>query len=89
VLSADIEQVWQANLQVYRADKVRRQLRLEGTDRMSDLQASLGHHLDQVAVRQLVAQMPARTQNDDFLLEVTSFEEIALAWTSTHAGRNP
>jgi transposase InsO family protein len=32
VLSVDIEQVWQANLQVYGADKVWRQLRREGTD---------------------------------------------------------
>jgi len=31
VLSAEIEQVWQANLQVYGADKVWRQLRREGT----------------------------------------------------------
>ena len=32
VLSADIERVCQANLQVYGADKVWRQLRREGTD---------------------------------------------------------
>jgi len=32
VLSVDIERVWQANLQVYGADKVWRQLRREGTD---------------------------------------------------------
>lgn len=31
VLSVDIERVWQANLQVYGADKVWRQLRREGT----------------------------------------------------------
>jgi putative transposase len=32
LLSVDIERVWQANLQVYGADKVWRQLRREGTD---------------------------------------------------------
>jgi putative transposase len=32
VLSVDIARVWQANLQVYGADKVWRQLRREGTD---------------------------------------------------------
>ncbi|MGI4843485.1 MAG: IS3 family transposase [Janthinobacterium lividum] len=32
VLSVDIDRVWQANLQVYGADKVWRQLRREGTD---------------------------------------------------------
>ena len=32
VLSAEIERVWQANLQVYGADKVWRQLRREGTN---------------------------------------------------------
>ncbi|MFC0253868.1 MULTISPECIES: IS3 family transposase [Massilia] len=32
VLSVDIERVWQANMQVYGADKVWRQLRREGTD---------------------------------------------------------
>jgi putative transposase len=32
VLSIDIERVWQANMQVYGADKVWRQLRREGTD---------------------------------------------------------
>ena len=32
MLSVDIERVWQANLQVYGADKVWRQLRREGTD---------------------------------------------------------
>ncbi|MFN3789842.1 IS3 family transposase [Massilia sp.] len=32
VLSVDIERVWQANLQVYGADKVWRQLRREGTE---------------------------------------------------------
>lgn len=42
--------------------------------RVSDLQASLGHDLGQVAVRQLIAQIPAHKQNDDFLLEVSTFE---------------
>ena len=32
VLSVDIKRVWQANMQVYGADKVWRQLRREGTD---------------------------------------------------------
>ena len=32
MLSVDIERVWKANLQVYGADKVLRQLRREGTD---------------------------------------------------------
>ena len=32
VLSVEIERVWQANLQVYEADKVWRQLLREGTD---------------------------------------------------------
>jgi hypothetical protein len=32
VLSAEIERVWQANLQVYGVEKVWRQLRREGTD---------------------------------------------------------
>lgn len=32
VLSVDIDRVWQANMQVYGADKVWRQLRREGTD---------------------------------------------------------
>jgi putative transposase len=32
VLTCEIERVWQANLQVYGADKVWRQLRRDGTD---------------------------------------------------------
>jgi hypothetical protein len=36
---------------------------------VSDRQTSLGHRLDQVAIRELVAQVPAYTKNDDLLLE--------------------
>ena len=44
---------------------------------MSDRQAPLGHHLDQVAVGELVAQVPAHAQDDDFLFEVSALEQIA------------
>jgi len=56
---------------------------------VSDRQAALGHHLDKVPVRKLVAQVPADAKNNDLLLEVPALEQVILAWTVTHAGQSP
>ena len=56
--------------------------------RVSDRQASLGHHLDQVAVRGLIAQVPAHAQNDDLLLKVSGLKQVVLIRIVTLAGQS-
>jgi hypothetical protein len=40
--------------------------------RVSDRQAPLRHHLDQIMVGELISQVPAHAQNDDLLREVST-----------------
>lgn len=54
---------------------------------MGNRQALLSHHLDPVTVGQLVAQIPANVQDDDFIFEVSCLEQVALALKVTHAGQ--
>lgn len=56
--------------------------------RVSDRQASLGHHLGEVAVGELIAQILPYAQNDDLLLEVSAFEQVFLFWMVTHTGQS-
>jgi hypothetical protein len=41
---------------------------------MRHRQAALGHHLRQVAQTEPEPQIPAHTQDDDFAIEVATFE---------------
>src|ERR1700738_5480663 len=43
---------------------------------MSQQDAALGHHLDQVTGTKLESQVPSHTQNDDLLVKVPSLEQI-------------
>lgn len=56
---------------------------------MSDRQASLSHHLDQVSVRQLTTQVPAHAKDDDLLFEVSALEQVARARVTTHVRQRP
>jgi hypothetical protein len=42
---------------------------------MSQRQTPLGHHLDQIAQAELVAQVPAHTQNDDLPIKMPPIEQ--------------
>ena len=96
VLSGDIERVWQANLQVYGADKVWRQLRREGTDaarctverlmrgkvmRTTVADAKAPCPLDRVN-RQFKAQRPNQLWVSDFTYVSTwqGFVYVAFGW---------
>jgi hypothetical protein len=55
----------------------RRLLSRKSTDgRMSQRDAALGHHLDQVARAQFKREVPPHAQDDDFAIEVSPFEEF-------------
>jgi hypothetical protein len=43
--------------------------------RMSQQDAALGHHLDQVTGTELESEIPSHTQNDDLLVKVPSLEQ--------------
>jgi hypothetical protein len=43
---------------------------------MSQRDAALGHHLDQVARAQFKREVPPHAQDDDFAIEVSPFEEF-------------
>lgn len=42
---------------------------------MREIDSSLGHHLDEVAVAQLVGDIPSDAENDDGTIEVAATEE--------------
>ncbi|WP_409455290.1 hypothetical protein [Methylosinus sp. H3A] len=44
--------------------------------RMGNRQAALRHHFHEVSEAELVSQIPAHTENDDFAVEMASFEKI-------------
>src|ERR1700730_2888528 len=44
--------------------------------RMGDRQATLGHHLHQVAQTELESKIPAHAQDDHFAVEVTTLEKL-------------
>jgi hypothetical protein len=44
--------------------------------RMSQQDAALGHHLDQVTGTELESEVPSHTQDDDFLIKMPPLEEI-------------
>jgi hypothetical protein len=57
------------------------ELRYEALDpaqngRMRDGQATLGHDLNQISRRQLVAQVPTYTQNNNFPFKVPTLEQV-------------
>jgi hypothetical protein len=54
---------------------------------MSQQDAALGHHLDQVTGTELESEVPSHTQNDDLLVEVPSLEQILRRGRFFHAGR--
>jgi hypothetical protein len=43
---------------------------------MTKVQSALGNHLDQIAKAELVAQVPAHTQNDHFAVEVPPSKQL-------------
>ena len=42
---------------------------------MRDSDSSLGHHLDEVAVAQLVGDIPSDAENDDEAIKMAAMEE--------------
>ena len=54
---------------------------------MSQQDAALGHHLDQVTGTELESEVPSHTQNDDLLVEVPPLEQILCGGRFCHAGR--
>src|ERR1700738_1525019 len=44
--------------------------------RMRHRQATLGHHLHQVAQTELESKIPAHAQDDDFAVEVATLEQL-------------
>src|SRR6202048_4538446 len=55
--------------------------------RMSQQDAALGHHLDQVTGTELESEIPSHTQNDDLLVKVPSLEQILCRGRFRHPGR--
>ena len=54
---------------------------------MSQQDAALRHHLDQVTGTELENEVPSHTQNDDLLVEVPALEQILCRGRFFHAGR--
>jgi hypothetical protein len=54
---------------------------------MSQQDAALGHHLDQVTGTELESEVSSHTQNDDLLVEVPPLEQILCRGRFCHAGR--
>jgi hypothetical protein len=50
---------------------------------MRDSDSALGHHLDEVAVVQLVGDIPSDAENDDEAIKMAAMEEGG--WEMTHA----
>jgi hypothetical protein len=42
---------------------------------MGEIDSSLGHHLDEVAVAQLIGDIPSDAENDDCAIEVAATEQ--------------
>jgi hypothetical protein len=42
---------------------------------MRDIDTALGHHLDEVAVAQLIGDIPSDAENDDCTIEVAATEQ--------------
>ena len=55
--------------------------------RMSQQDAALGHHLDQVTGTELQSEVPSHTQNDDLLVKVPPLEQILCRGRFRHPGR--
>ena len=55
--------------------------------RMSQQDAALGHHLDQVTGTELESEVPSHTQNDDLLVKVPPLEQILCRGRFRHPGR--
>jgi hypothetical protein len=53
---------------------------------VSQRQTSFAHHFDQVAQAELVAQVPANTQNDDLPIEMASTEQLLQSLQLAHRG---
>jgi len=47
--------------------------------------ASLRHDLDQIPGTQLETQVPPHAEDNDFAIEVSSFEQIHSGWASAHS----
>jgi hypothetical protein len=43
---------------------------------MCDVQSAFHHHFDEVPIRELVAAIPAHTENDEFAFNVPTFEQF-------------
>src|SRR6202008_4203903 len=55
--------------------------------RMSQWDAALGHHLDQVTGAQLKRQVPPHAQHDDFVVKMTALEKFPCRGRFLHTGR--
>ncbi|MFL9935691.1 hypothetical protein P0D88_42985 [Paraburkholderia sp. RL18-103-BIB-C] len=51
---------------------------------MRQRKATFGHHLNQIAQAQLVTQVPANAQDDDFAIEMPTFEQLVNVPQLTH-----
>src|SRR5215467_734262 len=56
---------------------------------MRDRQAALGHHLRQVAQTELEPKIPAHAQDDDFAVEVATFEKLRYRLQLAHRQPQP
>jgi hypothetical protein len=54
---------------------------------MSQQDAALGHHLDQVTGTELESEVPSHTQNDDLLVKVPPLEQILCRGRFRNPGR--
>ena len=54
---------------------------------MSQQDAALGHHLDEVTGTELESEVPSHTQNDDLLVKVPPLEQILCRGRFRHPGR--
>jgi hypothetical protein len=54
---------------------------------MSQRDAALGHHLDQVAGGEFIGQLPPHAQHDDLLIKMPPLEEILCRGRFRHPGR--
>jgi hypothetical protein len=57
--------------------------------RMRHRQAALGHHFHQIAQTELEPKIPAHAQNDDFAVEVATFEQLRHRLQLAHGRPQP
>src|SRR5882762_8901360 len=57
--------------------------------RMRHRQATLGHHLHQVAQTELESKIPAHAQDDDFAVEVATLEQLRYRLQLAHRRPQP